>query len=130
MGYYYKNENPDNKFVDDCIIRAIATATDKSWDDIYWELSVQGYKDKDKLDGNTVWGSYLIHHGFQAHRLPDTCPFCYTVKDFVRDNPHGIYLVGDGAHLVAVVDGFYIDNWDSGDRTVLFYFEKQRFSHQ
>lgn len=126
MGYYYKNENPDKKLVDDCVTRAIATATGKSWDDVYWELSVEAFLAKDKLDANSVWGKYLAEHGFVRHRLPDTCPICYTVRDFAKDNPRGTFVVGDGAHAIAVVDGYYIDTWDCGDRTVLFYFEKQR----
>ena len=34
MGYIFKNENPYGKMVDDCVIRAIATATGKPWDEI------------------------------------------------------------------------------------------------
>lgn len=111
--------------VDDCVVRAIATATGKSWDDAFIELSIEAYKQKDLINSNKVWSKYLLDNGFIKRNLPDTCPVCYTVNDFAEDNRTGIFIVGDGSHAIAVVDGHYIDTWDSGDRTVLFFFEKE-----
>ena len=124
MGFIQKNYNPLNKHVDDCVIRAIATVTGKDWDEIYLALVSEGYYEKDLPNGNMVWGNYLLSHGFSRHSIPDTCPLCYTVKQFVKDHKYGIYVLGDGSHTIAVVDGYYIDTWDSGDRTVLFYYRK------
>ena len=123
--YLQQNNNPKGKLVDDCVIRAISTAMGKSWNDIFWDLSVLACLESDMLNSNTVWGKYLVSNGFIRRTLPDTCPLCYTVKDFVRDYRKGIYVIGDGSHAIAVIDGYYIDNWDSGDRTVLFYYEKE-----
>lgn len=111
--------------MDDCVVRAIAVATGKSWDDVFIELSVEAYHQKDLLNANRVWGKYLLDNGFVKRNLPDMCPACYTVEDFVRDHRVGIFVIGDGLHAVAVVDGFYVDTFDSGDRTVLFFYEKQ-----
>ena len=122
--FIQQNNNRLNKVVDDCVIRAIATASGKSWSDVFWDLSVLAYLEGDLLNSNTVWGKYLISNGFVRHSLPDTCPMCYTVRDFVRDHKHGIFVLGDGSHAIAAVDGCYIDTWDSGDRTVLFYYQK------
>lgn len=49
---------------------------------------------------------------------------CYTVREFALSHPHGIYVVGDGSHAIAVIDGHYVDTYDSGDRNVLFYYQK------
>lgn len=49
---------------------------------------------------------------------------CYTVRDFVRDHKPGVFILGCGTHVVTVIDGYYIDTYDSGDKTVLYYFEK------
>ena len=125
MGYIYKNLNPLGKHVDDCVIRAIALVTNKSWNDIYWDLSVEAFIAKDLINANSVWGRYLEKNGFNRHPLPDTCPVCYTVRDFVADHKYGIFVVGDGRHVVAVVDGYYIDISDCGDMSVLFFFEKE-----
>ena len=113
-----------SKFVDDCVVRSIATVTGLSWDEVFLELSIEAYIAKDKLDANYVWGNWLTTHGFTKHRLPDTCPLCYSVRDFVRDHKKGLFILGDGTLAIAVVDGYYVDTFDSGDRTVLFYFEK------
>ena len=85
---------------------------------------IEGFIEKNLPNGNEVWGSYLLSHGFTKKSLPDTCPLCYTVKQFVQDHKYGKYILGDGQHAIGVVDGFYIDTFDSGDRTVLFYFRK------
>ena len=37
--YKYYNENPLNRYEDDCVIRAISCATGKSWDHVYDYLS-------------------------------------------------------------------------------------------
>ena len=124
--FIQQNANPNNKLVDDCVIRAISTATDRSWDDIYWDLSVRGAMYKDLLNANYIWWEYLTDIGFKGHRLPDTCPWCYTIRDFCRDHRQGIYVVGDGSHAVAVIDGNYIDTADSGSLRVLLYFERRQ----
>ena len=125
MSFLQLNNNPAGKNAEDCVIRAIATATGKSWNDIYVELMVYGFVEKDFPNENKIWGKYLVDHGFTRKVLPNTCPFCYTVRDFVRDHPYGIYILADGSHAIAVVDGYYIDAGDSGDRTVMYYFEKE-----
>ena len=41
--YVHANPNPIGKYADDCVIRAIAIATNRSWDDIYIHVCLQGY---------------------------------------------------------------------------------------
>lgn len=126
MGYVFKNENPLKKMVDDCVIRALVTVTGKSWDDIASELFVEQLKQKDLQNANSVWSVVLEKNGFEKKNLPCTYSSCYTVRQFASEHPHGIYVLGDGSHAVACVDGYYVDTYDSGDRTVLFYFQKER----
>lgn len=124
MGYIFKNENPYGKMVDDCIIRAIATATGKPWDEIAYELFEEQLLQKDLQNANTVWGQVLKNKGFVKRNLPCMERSCYTVREFALSHPHGIYVVGDGSHAIAVIDGHYVDTYDSGDRNVLFYYQK------
>lgn len=109
------NPNPNGMYVEDCVIRAISIATNRSWDDIYVHICLQGYIMKNMPSVNNVWGTYLSSIGFVKHRLPDTCPDCYTIRDFCHDNPMGTYILATGSHVVAVIDGEYMDAWDSGD---------------
>ena len=123
--YQHQNNNPKGKHVDDCVICAIATATGDSWDDVYLDLMIYGFYAKDLPNANDIWGQYLVDKGFARKTLPDTCPFCYTVRHFAKDHEQGTFIVSDGTHAIAVVDGNYIDDWDSGDRTVLYFFERR-----
>lgn len=124
MGYIFKNENPYGKMVDDCVIRAIATATGQSWDRTAHDLFEEQLAQKDLQNSNTVWGQVLKNKGFIKRNLPCTEHSCYTVREFALSHPHGIYVVGDGSHAIAIIDGYYVDTYDSGDRNVLFYYQK------
>ena len=113
--YIHVNPNPNGIYADDCVVRAISIATGKSWDETYIEVCLQGFLMKNMPSVNKVWGTYLASIGFVRYTLPSTCPECYTIKDFCKDNRNGVYLLATGSHLVCAVDGNYCDAWDSGD---------------
>ncbi len=122
--YVPYNPNPAGKFVGDCVIRAIVKATGSSWNKVYDDVSDKGYRMKDMPSSNYVWGSYLKDRGFHRYIIPDSCPDCYTVKDFCRDHPQGTYILGTGTHVISVSNGNYFDSWDSGDEVPIYYFER------
>ena len=121
MAFLMLNPNPKNARVGDCVIRALSIATRKSWEDIYTALAVYGFMLCDLPSSNAVWGQYLKDLGYERKIVIDTCPDCYTVKDFCRDNPSGTFILGTGTHVVAVVNGNYCDTWDSGDEVPIYY---------
>lgn len=123
--YIKSNPNPDNLMTEDCTIRAIAIATDKSWDETYIDVCVKGFVMKRMPSTNSVWAEYLKDQGFSRHIIPDTCPHCYTVRDFCGEHFRGTYVLGTGSHAIAVIDGNYYDAWDSGDEVPLYYFTKE-----
>jgi len=119
------NPNPAGKFVGDCVIRALAKALHKDWEYIYMEVVAQGYNDYDMPSSNTVWGNVLKNNGFHRHIIPDTCPNCYTIKDFCIEHPFGEYVLATGTHVVAVENGNYYDAWDSGSEVPIYYWHKE-----
>lgn len=123
--YKYFNPNPKGKRVIDCTIRAIAKATNQSWDDVYIQLFLKGFDMKDMMVSNAVWSAYLLDKGFSRNVIPDTCPDCYTVRDFAWDNPRGSFVLGTGSHAICVENGDYYDSWDSGDEIPIYYFRKE-----
>ena len=125
MAYVNYNPNPERKLVGDCVIRAISKALDQSWDKTYLELMMLGYMLKDMPSSNYVWADYLFSKGFKRKTIPDTCPVCYTVKQFTREHPKGTYIIGTGAHAIAVQNGNYFDTWDSGYEVPIYYFSKE-----
>lgn len=123
--YKFFNPNPRGEFVGDCVIRAICKLTNRSWEDIYMDLSIQGFMMKDMPSANHVWGAYLKSIDYTQHVLPDTCPDCYTIMDFCQDYPEGKYLLATGSHVIAVENGDYFDSWDSGRETPIYYWKKE-----
>lgn len=125
MFFRYYNSNPSGRTsVGDCTVRALSKALDVSWESAYAMLVKNGYQMSDMPSSNAVIGSVLRQHGFYRENLPPTCPDCYTVNSFCRDNPHGTYVVGTQNHVVCVKDGHYFDTWKSGDETVLYFWTK------
>lgn len=119
------NPNPQKKLVGDCVIRAIAKATGKTWGVTYWCLCIQGYIMCDLPSSNQVWGTYLKNEGFTREVISDECPDCYSVKDFCREHPKGTYVLGTGTHAVCVIDGEYNDAWDSGAEQPIYYYKRR-----
>ena len=123
--YVFYNPNPSKKLVGDCVIRAVSKLTNKDWETIYLEICLQGFMMNDMPSANYVWGAYLHENGYERNILPNTCPDCYTVKDFCVDYPQGKYLLAIGNHVVAVENGNYYDSWDSGEEIPLYYWQKK-----
>lgn len=117
------NPNPIGRRVGDCAIRAVAAAEGLSWDEAFDQLAAYGKKLGNLQNSNEAIGAYLKDRGYTRHIIPDSCPACYTVADFCRDHPIGIYVLGTGTHVVTAIDGDYYDTWDSGDEVPIYYWE-------
>lgn len=126
MGYKYYNANPFKNTSSDCTIRAISALTGDSWDDIYIDLSLQGFLMKDMMSANNVWGDYLYQRGYDKFvcRHKGYCP---TIREFSLSHPYGKFLACTGSHVVPVINGNYYDTWDSGDEIVDYYWRKESY---
>ena len=125
MGYIYTNPNPKGAITGDCVVRAVAIANDLDWDTAYLILSDYGFRMKNMPNADSVWSKVLKDFGFKRRSIPDTCPACYTIREFCEDHPEGIYILGTGSHVVAVIDGNVYDSWDSLDETPILYWRKE-----
>lgn len=123
--YVNYNPNPKKKIVGDCVIRAVSLALGESWQNVYGDITVKGYILADMPSSDAVWSAYIRGKGFKMKPIPDTCPACYTVKDFCIDHPTGTYILKCPDHVVTVIDGDHYDVFDSSDETVLFYYVKE-----
>ena len=126
MAYIFYNPNPSKKLVGDCVVRGISKLFNQDWKSVLIDLFVESYEMDDIPSSNAVWGSLLHRRGYRQYVIPDTCPKCYSIKQFCKDYPEGLYLLATGTHVVAVKDGDYYDTWDSGDEVPIYYWRKER----
>lgn len=118
------NPNPSGLNVGDCVIRAISALFGISWDEAYLKMMCQGFLMKDMPSANRVWGEFLRKQNYKRFIIPDTCPECYTVREFCNDHPKGQYMLGTGSHVLAVIDGDYYDSWDSGKEVPIYFWRR------
>ena len=124
--YIYYNPNPLSKHVGDGVIRAISKVTHQAWDYTYDRVCEEGRILKDMPSSNSVWGAYLKSKGFSRHIIPNSCPNCYDVTDFCKDNPKGTFVLGLDGHVIAVIDGNYYDTQDSAFGCPIYYWKKEK----
>ena len=108
----------------DCVIRALSKLLDKTWDQVYVDLTLQGYGMGLMPSANAVHQSYLRQYGYYIHPISNSCPDCITVREFSKLFPKGKYILATGDHVVALIDGDYFDSFDSGDEIVSYVFSK------
>lgn len=123
--YIPYNPNPQNKRTDDCVLRMLTKALNIDWETASIYAVIQQIRDADIFTKNYVWGNLLLRNGYTRHAIPDTCPDCYTIKDFCRDHALGSYVLGTGDHVLMVIDGDYYDSFDSGDLVPIVYYRKE-----
>ena len=119
------NPNPEDRKVDDCSVRALTKALNKSWNEIYATLCAEGFAQFDMPHSNAVWGAILKRNGFKRFAVPDTCPDCYTIKEFLKDHPKGTFVIAVQDHVVTAKDGDLFDTWDSSDKVPQYFWMKE-----
>lgn len=123
--FIFRNSNPCGCYVGDCVIRAISEILGIPWRQVYLWLIVYGFSMCDMPSSNHVWGSFLHDKGFRMFMIPEAQFGDYTVSKFCRDNPVGKFILATGTHVIAVINGNYIDTWDSGDELPVYYWREK-----
>lgn len=116
--YIYLNPNPKKRLVGDCVIRAIAIFQNRSWIEVFDDITNLARNMYDMPSSNEVWGRYLLNSGYAKKICKDE----YNLNDFTFYHPCGNFIIGTGTHVVCVKNGDYYDTWDSGDEIPLYYF--------
>ena len=122
--YEYYNPNPVTDRAGDCSVRAIAKALGITWEEAYTKLTANGFQMGDIMSSDIVIGSVLRQNGFRREIIPNTCPECYTVADFCRDNPTGTFVIKSDGHVATVIDGTLYDTWNSSKNVAIYFWEK------
>jgi hypothetical protein len=119
----------------DCAVRSLATALLMNYDAAYTVLAKAGRKcnrgfDIEAWARKTTCNGFRIGHGrmgpddvlhtkfyWRLQKMPWTKDHHetgkakrYRISDFLRDNPHGTFIVSTAKHVFAVVDGVVHDD--------------------
>lgn len=123
--YHYHNENPKDKIAADCVIRAIATATGKSWVEVYDDLCAIGRKYGYMPNEVNTYARYLKQNGFIRMPEPRTrMNKKMTAEQFIKvANTEGAVIVAHlGSHHVAAIKDKQVwDIWNSSVCTMHAY---------
>ena len=105
MNYEYYNANPYNRHISDCVIRALSVLTDRSWREVYDELT--------DLAGNVglMFDRVEFVEDYLDDRYPRECHYAKTVEEFAREHPYGRYAVTMNGHITAIINGKIIDTF-------------------
>lgn len=109
--YQYINKNPVNRYTDDCVIRAISCATDKSWDYVYDYLSDIAQYEGTLFDKKEFVKNYL---DMTYTRLPNIHG---TVGYISGQYPNNILLITMNGHITCSKYGTIYDTFDCREST-------------
>lgn len=123
--YIKYNPNPKNNNTVDCTIRAYCKAENLDWNDAYDIASAVG-KEMAMLCDDTRVVKEILTNNFKYEFVKlSKEERKKTVNEFAIEHPRGTYILSVRQHVVAVVDGYYYDSWDSGSRKISSYYHKQ-----
>lgn len=118
MPFLKYNRHPKGLNVKDCMVRSISTAFNKDY--------LETRRDLNKATKELGYTHYS-DHDFIFDYLKDYERLIFKatpgkprlkLAEFAKDHPTGTYVVKVRHHVVAVVDGFVLDSWDSCYLTV------------
>jgi len=109
--YKYYNANALNKIEDDCVIRAISCATNKSWDYVYDYLSDIAQYEGTLMDKKEFVIRYLDKKYKRINNIKGTVGY---ISGMFPNNT--LLITMDGSHIVCSKNGTIYDTFDCRNR--------------
>lgn len=114
--FKYYNCNPLKRQVNDCVVRAIALAENKSWNEVFTKLSKLAEKRCILID-DTEFVEWYLTENYDTY-----CFICNNehlrIKEFLKLNPIGKYLITMKGHITCAIDGCVYDIWDCTNKRI------------
>lgn len=110
MAYKFYNDNPLGKYENDCVVRGISMATNKSWDEVYENLSQLAQYNGTMMDDRDFVIDYLNSKYEVVPYLP------YTVGEVADAYPNNILLITMNGHITCSRFGTIYDSFDPRNR--------------
>ena len=114
--YRYYNANPLGRKVNDCTVRAIALATNESWDSTYNYLSDYAQQEAVMMD-NVIYIDKFLDKNFEKIHT-NAKGYNMTVDDVSKRWYKGTYLITMKNHITCCIDGVIYDTFNPSDRLV------------
>ena len=108
--YKFYNNNSLGLFENDCTIRAIATATNNTWDDTYIHLSNEARLQGTMMDDKDFIKKYLDDRYERLTNIPRK------VGNVAGAYPNNILLITMNGHITCSKYGVVYDSFDCRDR--------------
>ena len=118
--FEYKNPHPEGKSVTDCVVRAITIVVEGDYLEVRRELNRSKKELKETSYKNRKFmHKYTKKNGWKKISFP-------AIKGqprmrgtaFVKLYHKGTYILNLAKHFVTVVDGVYLDTWDSTEKMI------------
>lgn len=120
--YEYTNVNPKNKYVGDCVIRAIALACNQTWEQTVREMTELGIKKGLVLNDEKLYPLYLEQKGFHQEKEPRDMDNCkITISEWIdkKCSVWNIYVINVGSHHVTCVNNKKVrDTWNCATKII------------
>jgi hypothetical protein len=124
--YKEYNAHPKGLKTTDCVVRAIATATDSDYLETRRELN----RRKRELGYTSYKNTKFLYEYFKGYpRLifkPVKGEPRIKGSDFTEFHPKGTYILKMAGHITACVDGVILDTWDCSYRSVYTAWEVKK----
>lgn len=117
--FRYYNANPKNKHTTDCVVRAICTALEQSYEQTVKELTELWLQTGYDMCEPKCFGQYLELKGWIKKKQPRKADNTkYTGKEFVKIFKDVCVANIGGNHTVCIKDGKVLDIWDSTENCI------------
>lgn len=119
----YVNNNPTKKKTGDCVVRAIAGATEQTWEEVYDALVAIGRELHEMPNAQSVYEEHLKRLGYKRNTIPKTKlgEKRLKAKDLAKTTDA---IIRQANHVCYSKDGHVHDSWSSEERTVYTYYTK------
>ena len=123
MRFIRYNANPKDWKTGDCVVRALAAATQKTWEEVYEELCEIGKKKCRMPNEDQVINAFLKQNGFfPVKQEKDECGNWLDIEQLIDTYPEDILVIRTRRHLTTALQGTLVDTWNcSGQKAGRFY---------
>ena len=123
------NVNPKGKKTGDCVVRAIAYASNRSWEEVFTELNKISVKVYSMPNEKNVYEKYLADLGFskmpQPKKSNGTKYLVGEIDKLIDTNKYDV-VISMANHLTCADSNNLIDIWDCRKKTIGNYYTRRK----